>query len=167
MRKLHLAFVLSLFFLHLGCKKDNNVEQKTSDSEFSFTANGTNYIWNGSLADNNIKGSKIVKENGPNGFEFRFSAMDNGVQHTSSFNLLLQVDKLEVKTYIRDFDLTLDGTSYDGSYSTNPTIKSNITFTNVENNLANGTFSGSVKDRSSGQIVAITNGKFSNVKILQ
>lgn len=165
-----LLLVAFLFSLSFCSKKDDDSTNITpKQTTFQFTAKGTVFNWNGSLAETSTQGSIFKKRTTNNyGAGYQLEATNGNFQETNFWLELPQVVELETKTYNitrANFPLLgvgaiispTTGTHYGekaGDYIT-------ITISKIDNGYATGTFS-AVLDG-----LAVTSGTFVNVKILK
>lgn len=165
--------VFLAFSLSFCSKKDDSLSNPPGNSTpvttFKFTVNGTEYNWNGSLAETSAQGSIFKKKTSNNyGEGYLLEATNGNFQNYDFWLELPQVVELKAQTFnITRANYPLlgigavispgTGTHYGqktGDYS-------NLTISKIENGYATGTFN-AVWDG-----VAITGGVFTNVKILK
>lgn len=173
-----LTFFLLLTLGFVGCSKDNddsNGSSNTPVTTFKFTVNGTPYEVTGSLLENTVKGAKIERDPWHNTFALYAHEV---VQNTTKFYAHIPLpNPLVTGTF--NFTYPSNG-SFDSEVSvisipvmyyqvlkTGDAITVNIT--KVENGYASGTFSASKLSgtNTTPPTIQITNGEFTNVKIIQ
>jgi hypothetical protein len=145
-----ITFLIPYIFL-VSCKK--NSEPNRPNSEFSFTADGIHYTYNGSLfAD---KGSLMRRPLWSPGYSLIAKASWN-----EWLWINIPVDDLEEKVY--------DNVEFSFSMKDKVTLRSQnctIAITSLHNNLTSGTFSGEVYLSVGSTPILITSGRFKDVKV--
>jgi hypothetical protein len=151
MKNVSLVCIVALISLSIACKKTN--QPKLPASEFSFSANGAQYVFNGSYYAN--KGS-LIQRSWLVAFIYSFWG-----QSTEEYlNAAIAADKIEEKTYPVSFQAHLGKIYYDSSHNCT------VTIIRLQNNLASGVFSGEVfiSGKSMTPLI-ISNGKFKDVLV--
>jgi hypothetical protein len=145
------VYLLLIGVFATGCKK--NHEPTRPDSEFSFTADGKNYVFNGSFYD--YQGSVIEIP------WWTYNAYMLIAYNTFENYLSIHFPpgQLAVTTYQVTFGLKINQAYYDFSKNCS------LTITALSNGLASGTFYGEVSALPGSTPITVSNGRFKNVLV--
>lgn len=161
--------IVTLALLFSACSKDP-ASTLTAElvTTFKFTANGTVYELNGSLATNSSQGSIIRREGTLNTGQYYLSAQNGAARNTMV--MALATGNMAATSYSFTYptisgECELNQLSYYGDKAGDNT---NVIVTSIHDGVyADGTFTGQMTRSGSVLKVLITNGEFKNVKILQ
>ena len=151
MKSIILACLAAFLLIFVSCKKTN--EPKRPNSQFSFMGNDTRYEFNGSLYAG--EGCIIQKSWWSPLYAF-FGQSDIKDSYLIAD---LNTTKIETGTYQVTFRVHLNKVYYDSSRNCT------VTITSINNNLANGIFSGEVFQIGTTNAMLISNGSFKDVLI--
>ena len=167
-----LHFLLYCIIILSSCAKKDNPPSTTTDPQVKFSANGQQYTFTGA-ADNPTMGAGIVTD-------FKMTS-GNTVVYPGDYTLLaftsdprnylrigfLQIpssgNALVVGTYTKS-NFNCDTRLADKNYSGGVTYT--VTITGITNNKYSGTFSATLKESSSTNTIAITDGTFQNLSYI-
>jgi len=150
----------------VSCSKPNTSTTNLL-STVTFDANGSHYEIDSSLADNSLQGSVLEKHAG----EYELTAQ-NGIIGDVPSEVYLHINLGSTIVTPNTYNLTWLNGNYISETRLNGTVYYGLktgdyvttTVTKIHDGVyADGTFSAQL----SGQTMAITNGQFKNVKILQ
>ena len=148
----------------------------TQQTTFKFTANGSNYQWDGDLSTTSITGSVIKRFATNNGLYILAQTSVSGSVHELHIPLTLTATTLTTGTYNSHITISptvyAEGWFYDGCHYDHSGDNINTVIGTIQNGYVSGTFSGYINCSGGTPLsgcysqVIFTNGEFHNVKIL-